>query len=710
MDFGKPLSAGSVYAIAVSGDDVYVGGYFLQAGGVNANYIAKWNTVTQTWSALGSGTDGTVHAIAVSGNSVYVGGYFTTAGGVSAPSIAKWDTITNTWSALGSGVAGTMVAQAAMGARPASTPVPTVTPPVPPPTSTPVSTKTPPSPSQTPLPTSIVTKPPLPPRIPTVHAIAISGDDVYAGGNFVTAGGITVNGIAKWNATTRTWSALGSGMIGTRRYPSVYAIAISGSNVYVGGSFSAAGGVSASGIARWNTITQTWSALGNGVGGDPNPPVSTITLNVNEVYVGGTFLTAGNVAARNIARWEESTSTWSALGSGTDAGVYALGIVGNSVYAGGAFLLAGNNVVAYLARWNAGTWSALDMGNSNGIIGYVNAVATSGSDVYVGGTFTTAGNLRANRIARWNGSAWSALGDGVDGKVLAIAVRGDDVYVGGNFTSAGGVSANNIAKWNVTTQTWSALGSGVYGSVNAIAVSGDDVYVGGDFTVAGGITASRIAKWNAATQTWSTLGAGVGGGYYYPQVYAIATSGDNVYVGGDFVTAGNIVANRIAKWNTTTQTWSALGSGVSDTYGSVNTIALSDNTVYIGGVFTSVGGVAAKNVARWSTLTHTWSAVGHGLDTAINALVWNNNNLYAGGVAKTSGISLIARWDGCTWSPLGSGVDNIVNGIAASSDDVYVVGMFTLAGNKPSTHIARWSKPATTPTECHTYYFPFVSK
>src|SRR5207237_6392188 len=79
--FNPPGTNGIVYAIAVSGSDVYVGGNFTTAGGVSAHYIAKWNG--STWSALGNGMDGTnpyVYAIAISGSDVYVGGNFTFAG------------------------------------------------------------------------------------------------------------------------------------------------------------------------------------------------------------------------------------------------------------------------------------------------------------------------------------------------------------------------------------------------------------------------------------------------------------------------------------------------------------------------------------------------------------------------------------------------------------------------------------------------------
>ncbi|MBE2180549.1 MAG: hypothetical protein IAE97_08770, partial [Chthoniobacterales bacterium] len=84
----------------VSGGDVYAGGWFTTAGGIEANRVAKWNG--SSWSALGSGMNGDVSALAVSGSDVYAGGWFTTAGGNSASNIAKWNG--SSWSALGSGV------------------------------------------------------------------------------------------------------------------------------------------------------------------------------------------------------------------------------------------------------------------------------------------------------------------------------------------------------------------------------------------------------------------------------------------------------------------------------------------------------------------------------------------------------------------------------------------------------------------------------
>jgi hypothetical protein len=68
----------NVYALAVSGSDLYAGGDFMMAGGNWANHIAKWDG--SRWRRLGSGLNSPVRALAVSGSVLYAGGYFTTAG------------------------------------------------------------------------------------------------------------------------------------------------------------------------------------------------------------------------------------------------------------------------------------------------------------------------------------------------------------------------------------------------------------------------------------------------------------------------------------------------------------------------------------------------------------------------------------------------------------------------------------------------------
>ena len=94
---------------------------------------------------------------------------------------------------------------------------------------------------------------------------------------------------SRWNGTI--WSALGSGM---NEY--VYALAVVGGNVYAGGQFTTAGGAPANRIARWNGTA--WTALGSGVNAD----VDVLALTGSDLYTGGHFLIAGDKTAAYAAK------------------------------------------------------------------------------------------------------------------------------------------------------------------------------------------------------------------------------------------------------------------------------------------------------------------------------------------------------------------------------------------------------------------------
>ncbi|MCS7062410.1 MAG: hypothetical protein RMN25_14795, partial [Anaerolineae bacterium] len=60
---------------------------------VNADYIARWDGAQ--WHPLGGGLNSTVLALAVSGGQVYVGGWFTDAGGPRTPITSRAGTARN---------------------------------------------------------------------------------------------------------------------------------------------------------------------------------------------------------------------------------------------------------------------------------------------------------------------------------------------------------------------------------------------------------------------------------------------------------------------------------------------------------------------------------------------------------------------------------------------------------------------------------------
>jgi trimeric autotransporter adhesin len=164
---------GLVSALVVSGDTVYVGGWFPGIGGKSRSNIAALDLSTGKalpWNP--SAINGGVDTLVVSGRVVYAGGGFTDIGGQPRNSIAALDAIT--------GQATSWDPNINYG----------------------------------------------------VHALAVSGGTVYAGGAFFTAGGQVRRGIGAIDAVTgqvTSWNPNPDG--------GVHALAVSGGTVYAGGEF-----------------------------------------------------------------------------------------------------------------------------------------------------------------------------------------------------------------------------------------------------------------------------------------------------------------------------------------------------------------------------------------------------------------------------------------------------------------------------------------
>jgi hypothetical protein len=80
----------------------------------------------------------------------------------------------------------------------------------------------------------------------------VNGDDLYAGGDFTTAGGLNANNVALWS--DGRWAGLSNGVSGLG-FPAVAALALSREGLWVGGEFFTAGSRPAAGLSVWHALT-----------------------------------------------------------------------------------------------------------------------------------------------------------------------------------------------------------------------------------------------------------------------------------------------------------------------------------------------------------------------------------------------------------------------------------------------------------------------
>jgi hypothetical protein len=299
-----PLGSGAnaeVKCMEVFGGMLYVGGDFTTINGVAAKFLAKYDGTT--WSAVGSSTalDGSVNALAVNGGALYVGGGFSNVNATASRGLAKWSG--TAWSTIGTGVAGSSV--------------------------------------------------------PQVFSLASYNSELYVGGNFTSCNGVSATNLIKWNGTT--YSNIGN-MSGPAGNSYVYSMVVYNSELIVGGGLYAIDGVSFGRMARWNGTA--WSAVGTGGPGyggvsfvDNSVRVNAMTVFNSKLYVGGIFTKADfqTTPANYVAQWDGTS--WSALGGGlidgsNQAMAFALTDYNSQLYVGGTFASAGGIPAVDIARWS----------------------------------------------------------------------------------------------------------------------------------------------------------------------------------------------------------------------------------------------------------------------------------------------------------------------------------------------------------------------
>lgn len=274
-----PGSFGTVSSITTfddgAGNELYLAGGFETAGGVIVNSVARWDG--STWKQV-VGSDGLGVPIGASKLTTFnnagvptlvVGGSFDEVAGVATKNLAQFDgsefTPIDGWN---SGVDGS---------------------------------------------------------VRSLHSADVGdGPGLYVGGLFQTAHGLTVNRIARWDGSD--WSALaGTSGIGTDSAVDAMATFDDGDGpaLYAGGFFLTAGGIQSNFIAKWDGLD--WYPLVGPGGVGVSGPVRALTVfddgSGPVLIVAGTFEFAGGdpseggIVANKIAQWDGSS--WQPL-VGTD--------------------------------------------------------------------------------------------------------------------------------------------------------------------------------------------------------------------------------------------------------------------------------------------------------------------------------------------------------------------------------------------------------
>jgi hypothetical protein len=549
----NPDLTSDVFAIVASGSTVFLGGDFHGPGSVDGsvqrNYLAAVDATTGTVTLWNPGANDDVDAMLLSGGILYLGGDFTTVDGATRNYAAAVDpmsgTVNPSWN---------------------------------------------------------------PDANEYVDALAVSGSVVYLGGAFGGSdsmnGGDERDGVAAVNATSGAVTSWNPGVEGT-----VVALVVNGGTVYVGGTFAgsnAAGGQDRNSLAAIDATTGVVSSWNP----DANDVVYALAANGANVVAGGDFSSVGGVGRDNLAAINVADGTPTAWNPQSSGEVDAIGVIGNTVYVGGKFhgsnSINGNATRNYAAAVDA-TTGAVDAWDPN-VGGNVDSIAISANTVYLGGAFGSInGTVTRNDAAAVDGTTGlaTAWNPNANGAVLALAVSGSTVYLGGAFVSINGsLTRNYLAAVDSTTGTATAWNPDASSEVLTLAVSGNTVYIGGYFVGTNSINANttgvlrdHAAAVDATTGVATAWNPNVGA-----QVNAIVPDGSVVYIAGNFDGAdainGTVTRYGFASVDASTGTataWDPLADSAAFAL-----LVAPDGTVYAGGEFTSFDTVAQSGFASFS--------------------------------------------------------------------------------------------------------------
>lgn len=307
-------------------------------------------------------------------------------------------------------------------------------------------------------------------------------------------------------------------------------------------------------------------------------------------------------------------SAVSRLGWVTDGDVRAAVQVGNTLYVGGTFTRVGPTSGALGSLFGVSPTTGERVPNFPLVDGVVNTVEPDGGGgYYIGGSFTMAGGVPRDSLAH-------VLSDGSVDPTFAPVIRGGAVFslrlgtsflfVGGDFNNVNGTFRDDLAALNPTTGALITFPVFLNGQPQEILIVGDNVIVldSGILAPARAVALNQVS----GAAVWTAQLTGIAD--------AAVIAGSRLIVGGRLLSSGGTLASVDVATGVLDATWNPSGAPPLGSADSVTALAVSGDTLYVGGSFTAFGGQARTNAAAVDVPTGavtSWTAT---TDSTISSL------------------------------------------------------------------------------------------
>ncbi len=460
----------------------------------------------------------------------------------------------------------------------------------------------------------------------------------------------------------------------------VKALKVTANILLVGGSFSEVGSAERLNCAAINISNGQILPLAP----NPNGEVNAFEIAGAEIILGGSFTSVASQERYGIASISAISGSLQSLNTKVEGTVKSLLLDNATLFIGGLFTKLDTS-----DRNNLGAVNMFDntvtFFNPN-VNGNVNSMAKDESILYIGGAFSSIGNETRNNLAGLNKLTGlvSTFNPSPNNEVFSLSHSSGILYSGGLFTNISGQPKKFFAAINSNASLASC--PLISGSVNAVSSSGDTVFVGGDFSSFGGANRSNLAAVDFQTGVPTSFGPMVNNGIHVIKEYS-----GLLILGGKFTSIGSIARSGLAIIDTLSGVPITLNANVN---GYVNDIEIAGNEAFLAGSFSSISNENRSNLASISLATGVVDSWNPGSNDEVHSLLLHDQYLYVAGAFTTiasSNRGRSARFDIASgnvlnsWNPSANGT---VYDILVDDDKVYLAGSFSGLNEDFSSSIA----------------------
>jgi hypothetical protein len=176
-------------------------------------------------------------------------------------------------------------------------------------------------------------------------------------------------------------------------------------------------------------------------------------------------------------------------------------------------------------------------------------------------------------------------------------------------------------------------------------------------------------------------------------VRALALAGSTLYIGGDFTSVGGVTRNGLAAVDLVTRSVTSFDPNPNPNR-FVGALSVSGTTLYVGGEFTTIGGQTRNHVAAFDTATGALKSFDANVNGPVYALAPSGSALYVGGSFTTiqgqarQNVGAVDASTGNLISSFSANANNLVLALAVTGSTLYVGGGFSTIGGTTRNRLA----------------------